>query len=69
MDSNAPALLGLIRAQRDELEHNSSRLEAVLAAVPGGIVLVDDPLLASYSPEPFVAALQEIEERIYEEEG
>ena len=35
------ALLATIAAQRDLLEHSGARLEAVLAAVPGGIVLTD----------------------------
>jgi PAS domain S-box-containing protein len=35
------ALVRTIAAQRDELEHSSARLEAVLAAIPGGIVVTD----------------------------
>ncbi len=41
------------------LSADGTRYAAALAAADR-IVLVDDPLLAAYSPEPFVAALQEV---------
>ena len=41
------------------LSADGARYAPALAAADR-IVLVDDPLLAAYSPEPFVAALQEV---------
>ena len=41
------------------LTADGARYAPALAAADR-IVLVDDPLLAAYSPEPFVAALQEV---------
>ena len=41
------------------LSADGARYAAALVAADR-IVVVDDPLLAAYSPEPFVAALQEI---------